>query len=51
MAYFYGYSFVTVAIPLILGLLFLWLGKNCGTEQVKEMRNIDSGIQVIPHFV
>lgn len=58
MAYFYGYSFVTVAIPLILGLLFLWFGKklwNRAGERNEEYRQRYTGhttlrvIRVVKH--
>lgn len=58
MAYFYGYSFVTVAIPLILGLLFLWFGKklwNRAGKRNEEYRQRYTGhttlrvIRVVKH--
>ena len=58
MAYFYGYSFVTVAIPLVLSLLFLWFGKklwNRAGKRNEEYRQRYTGhttlrvIRVVKH--
>lgn len=36
MKHFYIYSFTLAVIPLLLGLLFIWFGKNYGTMQRKN---------------
>ena len=38
MTYFHIYSFILAALPLLLGFLFIWFGKNCGTTQLKKMK-------------
>ena len=51
MTNFHIYSFILAALPLLLGFLFIWFGKNYGTTQLKKMKNISSVTQDIPHYV
>lgn len=51
MVNFYVYSFSIAAIPLLLGVLLIWLGKSCGRKQMLKMPNISSAIQDAPHCV